>query len=71
MITVGYLKKRLADLPDDAVLYVREGKVMGIVILARRTILHPLRRHLTTILADDFSRLQDTQEVSDAPNESR
>lgn len=32
MITVGYLKRRLAVIPDDALAYAYEGEVTGIVI---------------------------------------
>jgi hypothetical protein len=45
MVTVGYLKKRLSEIPDNAKAYAYEGEVTGIIIVTNEepdsyTIIH-------------------------------
>ena len=62
MITVGYLKKRLAEIPDDALVYAYEGEVVGIIVVGSPDEGRASRKVFAVIQANESEEIQDDQE---------
>jgi hypothetical protein len=76
MITVGYLKKRLEKINDDALVYAYEGEITGIIVVSKKEYKNKNmfvidgkshsgmeRKYLATISANENGRIQDNQEI--------
>lgn len=59
MITVGYLKKRLETIDDDALVYAYEGEITGIIIVRKGV---PFSHQIAEIYACEANIDQDGQE---------
>lgn len=64
MITVGYLKKRLAEIPDNALVYAYEGEVVGIIIVGSLGEDRAARKVFAVIHANESEEIQDNQEAA-------
>ncbi len=63
MITVGYLKKRLAEIPDNALVYAYEGEVVGIIIVGGLGEDRAARKVFAVIHANESEEIQDNQDA--------
>ena len=59
MITVGYLKKVLADIDDSALAYAYEGEVVGIIIVSSKKSDGIFNDNIIVINANEDDVIQD------------
>lgn len=64
MITVGYLKKRLAGIPDNALVYAYEGEMVGIIIVCSLGDDRSAGKVFAEIHANESEEIQDNQEAA-------
>jgi hypothetical protein len=64
MITVGYLKKRLAKINDDALVYAYDGEITGIIIfqVKKHAKYGNDRKYLAEIHASEDPKIEDKQD---------
>ncbi len=62
MITVGYLKKRLAEIPDNALVYAYEGEVVAIIVVGSPDEGGVSGKLFAVIQANESEEIQDNQE---------